>query len=809
MGMIQCSSSSRQAVQFLVLALISLHVVAFVAGKKTEYACQSHSFPFCDTTKSVVERVEDLISRLDLQEKIQQLSNTAASIPRLGIPSYQWWQEALHGVAVSPGVTFNGSIKSATSFPQTILTASSFNNTLFHLIGLVVSTEARAMYNEDQTGLTFWSPNVNIFRDPRWGRGQETPGEDPVLSSNYAAAFVRGMQEMQEGEDNLLGRSSSFSSQFKLKTSACCKHFSAYDLEKWGDADRDHFNAVVTKQDMEDTFNPPFQSCIQEGRASGLMCSYNRVNDVPMCGSYSFLTETAREKWGLEGYIVSDCDAVYDMTNTPAYSETLEDAVADSLLAGLDLDCGITYRDHAGLAMTQGKLTESHLDAALRNMFAVQMRLGLYDGDPQSQRYGHLSVNDVCTEAHQSLALEAALQSIVLLKNDKNVLPLSSKHIKSLAVLGPSAMDAEYRMLGNYAGIPCVYITPMHGLTHYIPNIHYQPGCSDIFCNNTDFSDAAFAAAQADAVVIVVGLSLLIEEEGMDRTSLLLPGNQQQLVSEVAKVAKGPVVLVILSGGPVDVSFAKEDPSISSIIWAGYPGQAGGQAIAQIIFGDYNPGGKLPMTWYPESFTSVPMTNMNMRPNTSSGYPGRSYRFYTGDPVFAFGHGLSYTSFKYSFKSASSLVLVPSTRQGSITEERLVRLKDAEGFLDDANVCHNLSFSVEVLVRNQGSRSGTTVVMLYAVPPGSGKNGVAQKNLISYQRVHIQAQMTLGVVFDVLLCKDLSTVNVDGERSLGLGEHILSLGNEIQHLVTVARSWRDKLDNVIQNMPGDNYVVSS
>ncbi|KAL3696535.1 hypothetical protein R1sor_010611 [Riccia sorocarpa] len=715
---------ARAPYPWLVMLVAFLWVATRGGVSQTprQYACESVvSFPFCNRSSAFDERVKDLISRLTLDEKLQQLGNRAPGIPRLGIPRYEWWQEALHGVAISPGVNFDGPIKSATSFPQPILTAASFNDTLFNLIAQVVSTEARAMYNSNQTGLTFWSPNVNIFRDPRWGRGQETPGEDPLLSSNYATSFVLGMQEGGAAQDNK-------DPNFRLKTSSCCKHFTAYDLDNWNGVDRDHFDALVTKQDIEDTFNPPFKSCVQEGRASSLMCSYNRLNGIPACANYDLLTNTARNLWEFQGYIVSDCDAVADMTNEPMYAQTLEEAAAQALLAGMDLNCGSSIQRHGRSALTEGMLSEEDVDRALTNLLLVRMRLGLFDGPPESQKFGDLGPQDVCTQEHQDLALEAALQSIVLLKNGDEGLPLSSRSVKSLAVVGRNADDKEKRMLGNYFGEPCVYITPVEGLRRFVSNISYEPGCVSASCKENEFSMAEEAAAGSDAVVIVVGLSREEENEGFDRTSLLLPGNQQEFVSSVARAAKGPVVLVLMSGGPVDISFAKNDPRISSILWIGYPGEAGGLALGEIIFGERNPGGKLTMTWYSESFTRIPMTDMHMRPDESSGYPGRTYRFYIEEPVYQFGYGLSYTTFSHSFKSAPAVVVLPGLHSGLQRRDK------------NCSACEDNIFQLEINVRNEGSLKGDDILMLYFTPPATGNaDGLPIRQLVAYQRVTLDA----------------------------------------------------------------------
>ncbi|KAI5072734.1 hypothetical protein GOP47_0012840, partial [Adiantum capillus-veneris] len=493
-----------------------------------------------------------------------------------------------------------------------------------------VSTEARAMYNVGQAGLTYWSPNINIFRDPRWGRGQETPGEDPFVSSEYAVAYVCGLQGQEYNEDLrhltiLNGRSSM---QNTLKVAACCKHFTAYDLEAWGGYTRYTFDALVTLQDLVETYHPPFKSCIQEAQAMCVMCSYNRLNGVPTCADNHLLSNLVREEWGLKGYVTSDCDAVAVVYEYIGYAASPEDAVADCLNAGMDLNCGTYVSRHAAVALERGIVNVSTIDKALSNLFGLRMQLGLFDGDPKAQPFGLIGPEAVCADIHRQLALEAAKQGLVLLKNEARTLPFFAGHIKKVAVIGPHANSSDDMLLGDYAGPPCITITPLEGLQTFADTI-YTPGCIDVACVSDSLVEAATEVVSvADAVIIFAGLDKSEEREDHDRTKLFLPGQQQNLISKVANAAVGPVVLVILSGGPVDVVFARDNPKVQSIVWAGYPGEAGGQAIAELIFGEFSPGGRLPMTWYPESFTQVPMTDMNMRPNPSRGYPGRTHRFY-------------------------------------------------------------------------------------------------------------------------------------------------------------------------------------
>ncbi|XP_072982163.1 beta-D-xylosidase 4-like [Typha latifolia] len=754
----------------LELSLLSFLGSRCVLAQNPIFACDVASNPdlgslgFCNTSLSVASRAEDLVKRLTLQEKVGFLVNKAAAVSRLGIPSYEWWSEALHGVSyVGPGTKFSPLVPGATSFPQVILTAASFNASLFKAIGKVVSNEARAMHNVGLAGLTFWSPNVNIFRDPRWGRGQETPGEDPLLASTYAAGYVRGLQDADDPE--------------KLKVAACCKHYTAYDLDNWKGFQRFTFNAVVTKQDMDDTFQPPFKSCVIDGNVASVMCSYNQVNGVPSCADPGLLSGTIRGDWNLNGYIVSDCDSVDVLYNSQHYTKTPEDAAAITISAGLDLDCGNFLGQHTLAAIQGGKLNESAVDKAITNNFVVLMRLGFFDGDPRKLPYGGLGPKDVCTKENQELAREAARQGIVLLKNNHNALPVHPTSIKSMAVIGPNA-NVTKTMIGNYEGTPCNYVTPLQGLTAIV-NTVYQPGCTNVACagNSLQLDPAKQAAAQADVTVLVVGADQSIEREGLDRVSLLLPGQQTTLITEVAKASKGPVILVIMSGGPFDISFAKSSDSISSILWVGYPGEAGGAAIADIIFGSYSPSGRLPVTWYPQSFAdNVSMADMHMRPNPSTGFPGRTYRFYTGDTVYTFGDGLSYTEHTHHLVQAPKLVSIPLEAGHTCYSEKCKSVDLAGGH------CENLAFDIHLRVKNSGSMPGSHTVFLFSSPPSV--HNAPRKHLLGFEKVFLGPKGESNVVFKVDVCRDLSLVDELGNRKVALGSHILHVGN-LKHSLTL------------------------
>ncbi|CAH8281556.1 unnamed protein product [Eruca vesicaria subsp. sativa] len=775
----------------LQLTLISLLFFTSTIADKTSsdphpnFPCKPphhNSHPFCNISLSTTQRALSLVSLLTLPEKISQLSNTAASIPRLGIPPYEWWSESLHGLADNgPGVSFNGSISSATSFPQVIVSAAAFNRTLWREIGAAVAVEGRAMYNGGQAGLTYWAPNINVFRDPRWGRGQETPGEDPLVVSEYGVEFVKGFQEVKETSQVFKNNDE------KLMLSACCKHFTAYDLEKWGNFSRYDFNAVVTEQDMEDTYQPPFESCIRDGKASCLMCSYNAVNGVPACAREDLL-QKARVEWGFKGYITSDCDAVATIFDYQGYTNSSEEAVADAIKAGVDINCGTYMVRHTKSAIDKGKVSEEQIDRALLNLFAVQLRLGLFDGNPREGRYAKLGTNDICSSSHRELALEAARQGIVLLKNDHKHLPLKKNQVSSLAIIGPMANNIS-NMGGTYTGKPCQRKTIFNELVEYVKKTSYASGCSDVACDSSnEFGEAVAIAKGADYVIVVAGLDLTQETEDKDRVSLSLPGKQKDLVTSIAAVSKKPVILVLTGGGPVDVTFAKTDPRIGSIVWIGYPGETGGQALAEILFGDFNPGGRLPMTWYPQSFTKVAMSDMHMRADSSRGYPGRTYRFYTGPQVYGFGTGLSYTDFDYKVLSAPtrlglSEVIPQSSHKKLLLQNGEEQLRYLE--LDDleVNSCESLRFNVRFSVSNTGEMDGSHVLMLYSRMP-QVLSGVPEKQLIGFERVHVRSSEMVEAEFVIDPCKHLSLANDVGKRVIPLGVHDLVLG-DLQHSLSL------------------------
>ncbi|CAM0871888.1 unnamed protein product [Alopecurus aequalis] len=754
-------------VVLLIVALLALPRIAIAGSPPFSCAPGGQAYAFCDSRLPVEQRAADLVARLTLAEKVSQLGDEAAGVPRLGVPPYKWWSEGLHGLSFwGHGMHFDGAVRAITSFPQVLLTAASFDENLWYRIGQAIGTEARALYNLGQAeGLTIWSPNVNIYRDPRWGRGQETPGEDPATASKYAVAFVRGLQGP---------------SPATLQTSACCKHASAYDLEEWKGAIRYDFRATVTAQDMEDTFNPPFRSCVEEGRASCVMCAYTTINGVPACASSDLLTKTFKGDWGLNGYVSSDCDAVALMHDAQRYRPTPEDTVAAALTAGLDLNCGNYTQVHGMAAVQQGKMSEQDVDRALRNLFTVRMRLGHFDGDPRgSALYGNLGANDVCSPAHKMLSLEAAQDGIVLLKNDAGILPLDRSAVGSAAVIGHNANDPG-ALNGNYFGPPCETTTPLQGLQGYVKNIQFLAGCDSAACGYAATGQAVGLAGSSDYVIMFMGLSQNQEQEGIDRMSLLLPGQQQNLITAVASAAKRPVILVLLTGGPVDVSFAKSNPKIGAILWAGYPGQAGGLAIAKVLFGEHNPSGRLPVTWYPEEFTRVPMTDMRMRADPATGYPGRSYRFYQGNTVYKFGDGLSYSKF-------SRQLLVPGTAGNRAPNTNLLAGLTATPTADGgasyvveeigADGCEQLKFPAMVEVQNHGPLDGKHSVLMFLRWPNA-TSGRPVSQLVGFRTQHVKTGEKARLRFDVSPCEHFSWAREDGKKVIGAGSNFLGVDKD-------------------------------
>ncbi|KAJ9168829.1 hypothetical protein P3X46_020313 [Hevea brasiliensis] len=733
--------------------------------RKAQIGIDMSTFAFCDKKLPYPARARDLVGRMTLSEKVTQLGNNATALPRLGLTRYDWWSEALHGMSnVGPGTFFDNLVPIATSFPTVILTTASFNEVLWKSIGEAVSTEARAAYNLARGGLTYWSPTINVVRDPRWGRITETPGEDPLVVGTYAANYVRGLQDIPGTE-----KTADLNSR-PLKVSACCKHYTAYDVDNWQGVQRYSFDAKVTEQDMVETFNRPFEMCVKDGDASSLMCSYNRVNGIPTCADPKLLNETVRGEWNLHGYIVADCDSVEVIVDAHKWMNvTNEEAVGLSLRAGLDLDCGVYYTKYGENATKIGKVEEADIDKSLVNLYVVLMRLGYFDGNPT---FNNLGKQDMCTAQHIELATEAARQGIVLLKNDNDTLPLSTSNLRTLAVVGPHG-NASEAMIGNYA------------FDNWKPGrpLNYAPGCVDVQCKDANSIPQAVQAVNgADATILIAGLDLSIEAEGLDRNDLLLPGNQVQLINQVVDASKGPVILVMMCAGGVDINFAKNNTKIKAILWVGYPGEEGGRAIADVVFGKYNPGGRLPITWYQADYiNNFPMTSMQLRPVDSQGYPGRTYRFFTGPTVFPFGHGLSYTKFAYQLtppppqKSAITIKLNNQQHCRDLEYKNATAKPQCAAMLINELQCkEQIQFDVEV--QNVGSKDGDEVILVYSSPPADIA-GTHIKQVIGFKRISVPAGKSQKVPFSFNACTSLMIVDVGGSRLLASGVHTITIGD--------------------------------
>ncbi len=590
------------------------------------------SEPFRNPDLPIEERVRDLISRLTLEEKCSQLRYDSPAIERLGIPEYNWWNEALHGV---------GRAGKATVFPQAIGMAATFNVPLIEAVAGAIADEARAKHHEavrngsrqQYQGLTFWTPNINIFRDPRWGRGQETWGEDPFFTGEMGAAFVRGLQ----------GRDPKY-----LKTAACAKH---YAVHSGPEKDRHTFDARPPRKDFEETYLPAFKRLVDEGVES-VMGAYNRVYGEPCCGSELLLRRILRGRWGFKGHVVSDCWAIRDFHTNHKVTRTVEESAALAIRNGCDLNCGSVYCDGLLGAVLSGLCSEADVDAALANLLRTRFKLGMFD--PQ-ERVPHAAIplSVVDCPAHRELALEAALQSLVLLKNRDAALPVRPTD-RYLTVVGPHAASVE-ALMGNYFGLGTRMTTLLEGLAEVAPphlRIDYRKGCQTDRPNANDIDWSMGEAAHSDVVLAAMGIDPNIEgEEGDaiqsphrgDRVDCDLPENQKAYLRRLAGVlrerkSKARLVVLLFGGSHLTVPETHELADAVLQVW--YPGQAGGTAIAKVLFGEAAPSGRMPVT--------VPYSVADLPPYEDYAMAGRTYRFM--DParmLYPFGFGLSYTTFAY------------------------------------------------------------------------------------------------------------------------------------------------------------------
>ncbi len=836
--------------------------ISLIVGLSFAFTPKSPSkYPFQNPSLSIEKRVENLVSLLTLDEKINQMVNNAPAIARLGIPAYNWWNETLHGVARSP--------YHVTSYPQAIGLAATWNLQGMKTMADYCAIEGRAIYNDSQKkgktgiylGLTYWTPNINIFRDPRWGRGQETYGEDPFLTGTMGKSFVRGL----EGDNPKY-----------LKASACAKHFAVHSGPEWN---RSTFNAKVSDFDLWDTYLPAFRDLIVDAKVSGVMCAYNQLDGQPCCGSDKLMTQILRNDWKFTGYVTSDCGGIGHFWRTHKTHATQESAAADAVLHGTDCECSgkPTYLA-LHKAIKDGLITEQQIDISLKRLFTIRFRLGMFD-PAEMVPFAKIDVNSLEAPAHKAHALKMARESIVLLKNENNVLPLK-KNLQKIAVVGPNA-DDKSTLLANYYGYPSKITTVLEGIrqktkaeiiyekglniadnevfksdfqknafayegkmgfqAEYFKNtklegkpllvrteekIDYQWGdgeqvaeniqanefsarwtsnytanrtgevslelkgddrCklfvdgekrieTDLkngyytfnamegksykivieYVQNNDNAEVKFDVGiiekatpeiiaarvkEADVIVFVGGISAKLEGEAMpvnvdgfkggDRTNIALPSVQTALLKALKATGK-PVVFVNMSGGAM--GFEWEAANLPSILQAWYAGQAGGEAIADVLFGDYNPAGRLPVTFY---------KNVNDLPDFEDySMNNRTYRYFQGEPLYAFGHGLSYTKFAYSN----------------------LQIKTIKADL----------VTVNAILTNTGTNDGEEVVQLYL----SSKNATYKtpiRVLKGFERVYLKAGTSKKVIFK-LTSKELSAINEAGKSIPMKGNIEVSVG---------------------------------
>lgn len=674
------------------------------------------------------QRTEALINEMTLEEKVSQLNYQSKSIDRLGIPDYNWWNECLHGVARA-GV--------ATVFPQSIGMAASFNSDLMYEVATAISDEARAKHHEAKRqndngiykGLTYWSPNINIFRDPRWGRGHETYGEDPYLTARMGIAFCKGIQ----GNDEKY-----------LKLVATVKHFAVHSGPE---ADRHRFDAIASIKDMKETYLAAFEACVKEARVYSVMGAYNRTNGEACCASKTLLQDILRDEWGFDGVVVSDCGAIKDIYHDHHLVETPQEAAALAVKNGCEINCGFIY-PHLLEAVSEGYITEKEIDKAVYRAMLTRMKLGMFDPDDKVP-YASIpyEVND--SKDNHELSMQMARESLVLLKNDK-MLPLNLKSIKTIAVIGPNA-DNKSALIGNYYGVPSEYLTILDGVKQVAieAEVIYAPGCSidkpdEVTWGEKDnwgYAEAVAAASKADVVILALGLTAEIEGEesamtgeGGDKTDIYLPPAQEGLMKEITAIGK-PTVLVNMTGSCVDLR--ESTKRCNAILQAWYPGQFGGLAIAEAIFGKYSPSGKLPITFYNDMSEIPEYTDYSME--------NRTYKFFTGKPLYPFGYGLSYGDIEYYGLSLSSESI-------SFGEDIDVSIK----CINRANI--DVKDSVQVYLRDD--RASTRVPI---------------HKLVGFRKIDLQSGLEKEISFTIK-AKDMEVILDDGTSLIQPGTFTIFTG---------------------------------
>ncbi len=679
--------------------------------------------------ESYRKQAMELVGQMTLEEKVHQTLHNSAAIERLGIKAYNWWNEALHGVARA-GV--------ATVFPQAIGLAASFDQDLVYQVADIISTEGRGKYNMQKKfgdrdiykGLTFWSPNVNIFRDPRWGRGHETFGEDPYLSGRLGVAFVKGLQ----GDDEKY-----------LKSAACAKHFAVHSGPE---DERHYFDAVVSKQDLYETYLPAFRDCVIEAKVEAVMGAYNRTNGEPCCGSKTLLKDILRDEWGFEGHVVSDCWAIRDFHEHHKVTASPVESVAMAMNNGCDLNCGNQFF-YLEQAVKDGLLDEKRLDEAIVNLYMAKFKLGIL-GDNDDNPYNAISYDVVDSKEHQAFNLDAAKRTLVLLKNENNILPLDKDKISSIGIIGPNANNRK-ALVGNYEGTASRYYTITEGIQDYVGDdirVHYSDGChlykdrvSGLGMENDRLAEVKGVCDQSDIIIACMGLDAGLEgEEGDmgnefasgDKPNLNLPGIQQEILEAIYGCNK-PVILVLLSGSALAVTWAHDH--IPAIIQGWYPGAQGGRAIASLLFGEFSPEGKLPVTFYRTSEELPDIRNYDMK--------GRTYRYMDKEALYPFGYGLSYSQWALSDIEVSS---------NEISGDEAIEIK--------------------ARLTNQGQVAGRETVQVYVKYLGDGRPNPQLKGV---KKVYVEPGKSEMITIS-LEPKAFGLFNEAGNRLIHKGQYEVYVG---------------------------------
>lgn len=717
----------RRVLLISVALILSLRI-----SGQTLPANSGEELNFFNEDLSFEERASSLVQQLTLEEKISQMLDTSPAIPRLHIGPYNWWNETLHGVARSKDTV--------TVFPQAIALAAGFDREALLTMGDICATEARAVHNESNRkgefgvkykGLTFWTPNINIFRDPRWGRGQETYGEDPYLTSELGVAIVKGLQ----------GDNPKY-----LKTSACAKHFA---IHSGPESTRHTFDVDVSDYDLWNTYLPAFEALIKESDVSSVMCAYNRYQGEPCCGNKKLMIDILREKWGFTGYVTSDCGAIIDFWETHKTHETEQHAAARAVEMGTDLECGRfwqknwTYKSLTE-AIDKGFIDEEKLNESVTRLFVTRLRLGMFD-QKESVPFNNIPYSILNAPEHAEHALKMARQSMVLLKNS-GVLPLS-RDVKKIAIVGPNA-DKKKVLLGNYNGIPKEIVTPLVGMTREFgdkSDIIFDAGVGYVKpIEGKSILSVTEKVEDADVIIFVGGISSAFEGEDGDtgeiegfyrgdRTTIALPKVQTEMMKALKATGK-PLIFVNMSGSAMGMEWESENAD--AIIQAWYGGQSAGTAIADIISGKYNPSGRLPLTFYKNDSDLPDFSDYNMK--------NRTYRFFEGTPQYEFGFGLSYTTFQYS------------------------RLKIKEGASSES------PFTVEVDVKNRGRVAGDEVVQLYLTKEDRGEVEPI-KTLKEFKRIYLTPGEKRTVSFE-LTPSELRSYTDLGDKETAVGEYTIHIG---------------------------------